>query len=176
MTDTMPTGKSIKIWGWVTLIAGFLAIASPFISGVWVVTMVAILLIFAGGSRFMYAFQGGGLWSGLFGMMAMITGGVMIAKPLLGLASLTMVLIIYFLAHGISEVIAAFQYRPEKGWGWLLFSGIVSIALSQMILKQWPLSGAWAIGTLVGIQLVFSGITMITLGGAVKKIGAALDG
>lgn len=175
MTDTLPTGKNIKIWGWLTLIAGILAIMAPFVSGVWVVTMVAILLIFSGVSRFIYAFQGGGLWSGLFAVMAMITGGVMIAKPLLGLASLTMVLIVYFLAHGISEVIAAFQFRPEKGWGWLLFSGIISIVLSQMILKQWPLSGAWAIGTLVGIQLVFSGITMITLGGAVKKIGAALD-
>ena len=175
MADSMPTGKSIKIWGWLILIAGILAILSPFIFGVWVVTMVAILLMFAGGSRFMHAFQGGGFWSGLFGVMAVVTGGVMIGKPLLGLASLTMVLIIYFLAHGISEVIAAFQFRPEKGWGWLLFSGIVSIVLSQMILKQWPLSGAWAIGTLVGIQLVFSGITMITLGGAVKRIGAAID-
>lgn len=176
MTNKVPTGKSIKIWGWLTLIAGFLAMASPFISGVWVITIVAILLIFAGVSRFMYAFQGGGFWSGLFGVMAVVTGGVMIAKPLLGLASLTMVLIVYFLAHGVSEVIAAFQFRPEKGWGWLAFSGVISIVLSLMILKQWPLSGAWAIGTLVGIQLVFSGITMITLGGAVKKIGAAIDG
>ena len=172
MTDTIPSGKNIKIWGWLILIAGFLAIASPFISGVWVVTMVAIILIFSGVSRFMHAFQGGGFWSGLFGVMAVVTGGVMIAKPLLGLASLTMVLVVYFLAQGISEIIAALQLRPAKGWGWLLFSGIVSIMLAMMILNQWPLSGAWAIGTLVGIQLIFSGITMITLGSAVKRMGA----
>ena len=172
MTDTIPSGKSIKIWGWLILIAGFLAILSPFISGVWVVTMVAILLIFSGVSCFMHAFQGGGFWSGLFGVMAVVTGGVMIAKPLLGLASLTMVLVVYFLAQGISEIIAAFQLRPAKAWGWLLFSGMISIILAMMILNQWPLSGTWAIGTLVGIQLVFSGITMITLGGVVKKIGA----
>lgn len=173
MNNEMPTGKNIKIWGWLTLIAGILAVAAPFVSGVWVVTMVAILLIFAGMSRFMFAFQGGGIWSGLLGLMAVLTGGAMIAKPLLGLASMTMVLIIYFLAHGVAEVIGAFKFRPENGWGWLLFSGVISIVLSLMILNQWPLSGAWAIGTLVGIQLVFSGITMITLGSAVKKIGTA---
>lgn len=175
MADNLQAGKSIKIWGWLIFIAGVLAILSPFIFGVWVVTMVAILLIFAGGSRFMHALQGGGFWSGLFGLMALLTGGAMIAKPLLGLASLTMVLIIYFLVLGVFEVIAAFQFRPVKGWGWLLFSGIISILLSQMILNQWPLSGAWAIGTLVGIQLVFSGITMITLGSAVKKIDVVID-
>jgi uncharacterized membrane protein HdeD (DUF308 family) len=63
--------------------------------------MVAILLIFAGGSHFMHALQGGGFWSGLFGLMAMLAGGAMIAKSLLGLASLTMALIIYFLALGV---------------------------------------------------------------------------
>jgi len=174
MNDAIPSGKGIKIWGWLTLIVGFLAVSSPFVSGVWAATMVAILLIVAGVSRFIHAFQGGGFWSGLFGLMALITGGVMVAKPLLGLASLTMVLIIYFLAHGISEIIAAFQFRPEKGWGWLLLSGVVSILLSQLILNQWPFSGAWAIGTLVGIQLIFSGMTMIMLGSAVKRMGSSI--
>ncbi len=168
--EEVKVGKGIKIWGWVTLVAGVLAVSSPFVAGVWTVTMVAVLLILSGFSRLIHSFQGGGFWSGMFGIMALTTGAVMVAKPLLGLSSLTMVLIIYFMVHGISEVIAGFQFRPEKGWGWLLFSGVISIMLSQMILNQWPMSGSWAIGTLVGVQLIFSGMTMIMLGAAVKKM------
>ena len=80
-----------------------------------------------------------------------------------------MVLIIYFLANGIGEIIAAFQVKPAQGWGFVLFSGIVSVILAFMIWNQWPLSGAWAIGVLVGIQLIFAGLTMITVGSAIKQ-------
>jgi len=156
----------------VILIAGVLALLSPLVSGVTVSIMVGALLVVVGITRFIHAFQGGGFWSGLFGLMSTVAGLVMIGRPLLGLASLTMVLIIYFLAVGISEVIAAFQARPDQGWGWLLFSGVISVMLSLMIWKQWPVSGAWAIGTLVGIQLIFSGLTIIMIGSAVKKLGA----
>ena len=168
MNELAQTSKNVKIWGWVILIMGILSLLSPLVSGMTVAMMVAILLIIAGISRVIHAFQGGGFWTGMFGVMATIAGLVMLGRPLLGLASLTMILIVYFLAVGISEIIAAIQVRPTQGWGFLLFSGVISTMLALAIWNQWPLSGAWAIGVLVGIQLTFSGMTMITVGSVIK--------
>ncbi len=173
MNELAQTSKNVNIWGWLILILGFLAIASPLVSGLAVAVMVAVLLIIAGLTRVIHAFQGGGFWTGLFGVLATIAGLVMLGRPLLGLASLTVVLIVYFLAVGLSEISAAFQARPAQGWGVLLSSGIVSVVLALLIWSQWPLSGAWAIGVLVGIQLMFSGMTMLAIGSVIKDLAAA---
>ncbi|MCP4008576.1 MAG: hypothetical protein GY726_03565 [Proteobacteria bacterium] len=169
MNDLTKTSKNIKIWGWVVLIAGIFSLLAPLASGVAISMLVGVLLAVAGITRLIEAFQGGGFWSGLFGLMYTVAGFTVMGRPLLGLATLTLVLAIYFLAVGISEIIAAFQIRPVPGWGFLLFSGIISIVLGMMIWNQWPLSGRWAVGVLVGVQLMFSGITMITLGSALKQ-------
>ena len=62
------------------------------------------------------------------------------------------------------EAIAAFQIKPASGWGWALFSGVITVLLGAMIWNQFPLSGAWAIGTLVGIKLLFSGWSLLMFG------------
>lgn len=172
MNNIAHASKSAKIWGWVVLIAGVLALMSPLVSGMTIAIMVGVLMMVAGVTRLIDAFQGGGFWSGLLGVISAVAGLVVVIHPALGLASITMVLIVYFLVLGVSEIIGAFQFRPEQGWGFLLFSGMVSVLLSYMIWSQWPLSGAWAVGVLVGIQLIFSGITMITLGSAVKRLAS----
>ena len=64
--------------------------------------------------------------------------------------------------------------EPEAGWGWMTFNGVVTIALGWMILKGWPVSGAWAIGILVGIRLLFSGVAMLTLGSAGSQVARTL--
>ena len=172
MNDLTKTSKNVKIWGWVVLIAGIFSLLAPLASGVAISMLVGALLAVAGITRLIEAFQGGGFWSGLFGLIYIVAGFTVMGRPLLGLATLTLVLAIYFLAVGISEIIAAFQIRPAQGWGFLLFSGIVSIVLGMMIWNQWPLSGRWAVGVLVGVQLMFSGMTMITLGSALKAKAA----
>ncbi len=172
MNELGEISKSIKMWGWLVLIAGVLSLLAPLASGIAISMLVGALLVVAGITRLFNAFQGAGLWSGLFGLISTIAGLTVMGRPLLGLATLTMVLMVYFLAIGFSEVIAAFQIRPVQGWGFLLFSGIISIVLGMMIWNQWPLSGRWAVGVLVGIQLMFSGMTMITLGSALKTRAA----
>lgn len=173
MNEIADASKSAKLWGWVTLIVGILAVVSPMISGLTVAVMVAILLVIAGISRLIGGFKGDGIWAILFGLLYIVAGLVMLGRPLLGLASLTMILIVYFLVNGIAEIIAAFQARPASGWGFVLFSGIVSVILAVMIWNQWPLSGAWAVGVLVGIQLIFAGMTMITVGSVMKEAAQA---
>ena len=173
MNELAQVSKSAKIWGWVTLIMGILAVASPMVSGTAVVIMVAIALIVAGIARAIAGFQGEGFWSVLFGVLYVVGGLVIIGRPFLGLASLTMILIVYFMANGIGEIIVGFQARPNPGWGFVLFSGVISVILACMVWNQWPLSGAWAIGILVGIQLIFAGLTMITVGSAIKQAAQA---
>ena len=75
----------------------------------------------------------------------------------------------YLIFPGIFEVMMAFQIRPVKGWGGVVFSGILSMLLGFMIWKQFPLSGAWAIGILMGICLFFNGLSLVMLGLAVRK-------
>jgi uncharacterized membrane protein HdeD (DUF308 family) len=63
----------------------------------------------------------------------------------------------------------AFRYRPAAGWGWLLLSGVLSLLLAWLIWAQWPLSGWWAIGVLVGVNLLGTGAALVTLASALKR-------
>jgi len=94
---------------------------------------------------------------------------MLLGRPVFALLSLTILLAAYFFVAGIFEIVFAFQLKPEKGWGWMLTSGAMSLLLGIMIWRQWPVSGAWAIGILVGIKLLFAGMTMISVGSAARR-------
>jgi uncharacterized membrane protein HdeD (DUF308 family) len=94
-------------------------------------------------------------------------------QPLEGLASITLFLSAYFIVTGIFELVGAIQIRPAAGWSWMLFNAIVTLLLGLMIWRQFPLSGAWAVGVLFGAKLIFSGTSLIIIGRAVR--GAAKD-
>ncbi len=132
----------------------------------------------AGAVRMLWAFKAGSFGKGalvlLLGGLTLGVGIVMLARPLVVLASLTIVLAVYFLLDGISEIVAAFSVKPAKGWGFMVFGGAMSILLSALIWSQWPLSGAWAIGILVGVRLVFAGTAMIALGSAIGTVRDAV--
>jgi uncharacterized membrane protein HdeD (DUF308 family) len=96
----------------------------------------------------------------------------MIAHPVLQLSFLTLAMALYFIVAGIFEAISALGVRPLRGWGWILVGGLLSVLLGGLIWTQWPLSGAWAIGVLVGIKVMFLGVTMITLGSAARALAA----
>ena len=168
----------MTVFGIKVLILGLLAIACPLTAGAAVSTMVAILLMAAGAVRMLWAFKAGSFGKGalvlLLGGLTLGVGIVMLARPLVVLASLTIVLAVYFLLDGISEIVAAFSVKPAKGWGFMVFGGAMSILLSSLIWSQWPLSGAWAIGILVGVRLVFAGTAMIALGSAIGTVRDAV--
>jgi len=86
-----------------------------------------------------------------------------------------MLIAIYFLVDGISEIIAAFKIKPDQGWGWVLFNGIIAVLLGFMIWRQWPVSGAWAIGILVGIHILITGWSMIILGTGARRVAGAIE-
>ena len=81
----------------------------------------------------------------------------------------------YLLVDGISSAVLAFHVRPEKGWGSMLFSAVMGVILGFLLLREWPLSGLWAIGTLVGVNLLFSGFSMISVGSAARSLAKRLS-
>jgi uncharacterized membrane protein HdeD (DUF308 family) len=166
----------------VMIVAGVMAIIVPPASGIAVTILVGWLMIFNGAAHIAYGWHarsgGGLLWGILLGILYGFTGGYILVNPAAGLASLTLVLAAYLLLEAILEVLLSFQLRPLSGSGWLLFDGIITLILAIMIWRSWPASTLWVIGTLVGISMVFSGVTrlMISLGARrlVKAFGEEL--
>jgi len=148
-------------------VAGVLAVLSPLIAGLSVTIAVGVLLIVSGASRLYFAFKmgsfGAGLLVFLLGLLTVGAGGYLVSRPDIGLSALTLFLAVYFVADGVIEIIWSFRLRPIKGWGWELFSGIVALALGVMIWRQFPMSGMWAVGTLVGIHMIFGGSSLASI-------------
>jgi uncharacterized membrane protein HdeD (DUF308 family) len=160
------------------LLAGFLAIVVPPVAGIAVAVFVAWLLIFSGAAHLVFAWHtrttGGIIWEVLLGLAYIIVGCYILRSPVAGLASLTLALAIYLAAEGVLELILSYQLRSMSGAGWLLFDGIVTLILAVMIWRTWPWSSAWAIGTLVGVSMIFSGAARLMISLAARRAVSAL--
>jgi uncharacterized membrane protein HdeD (DUF308 family) len=164
------SGLTIAL-GAILLVVGFAIMGSPLVAGISVSLIVGIMLILSGVSQFVFAVKSGkGLLTISIAALTTIIGGYMIANPGAALASLTIILAAYLVVSGIFEIILAVQVRPAPGWLWALFGGFISLWLGAMIWGQFPLSGAWAIGILLGLRVFFSGWTMLMLGFAARRI------
>jgi uncharacterized membrane protein HdeD (DUF308 family) len=168
------------LWGVLLIILGMAAVASPFFAAVAVNVAVAWLVTLAGVVHIVLAFHAHGagslIWRLLVGIAYVFFGGYLIVHPVLGVASLTLVLASLFLIEGVLDFVLFFKMRPLRGSGWVLLDGIITLALGLMIYMQWPSSSAWAIGTLVGVSLIISGVTRVMLSLAVRKVAAAMAG
>ena len=173
MEEAKKNSGTLVILGVIEIIAGVFAIAAPAVAGGAVTVMIGILLMVAGFMRLIGAFMadsfGAGALTFIWGLLMAAAGFYFVAAPGLGLASLTLMLAVVFFVDGILRVIMAFKMKPDGGWGWMLFGGVVTVMLAIMIWRQFPLSGAWLVGTLVGINLLFSGFTAISVASAAKK-------
>jgi uncharacterized membrane protein HdeD (DUF308 family) len=167
----------IIVLGVVTVIAGFLALVMPWASGVGIAIFVGVALVFGGVARLTAAFSAGSFGRGTLafigGALTLLAGALMVARPGIALATLTLMLGAYVLVDGVFGAVLAFQVKPEKGWGWMLFSAVTSLLLGFLLLREWPLTGLWAIGTLVGIHMLFAGFSMISIGTSSRKLAAS---
>jgi uncharacterized membrane protein HdeD (DUF308 family) len=158
------------------IVAGVFAIGVPMVAGVAVTVVVGWLLILSGVLHLAFAWRtgraGGVLWELLLGVAYGAIGFYVLANPVAGLASLTFAVAVYLFVEGILEFILSFQLRPAPGAGWLLVDGIITLVLAVMIWSTWPSSAAWVVGTLVGISMLFSGITRLMLSLAVRRLVA----
>lgn len=156
------------------LILGSLALLAPLVAGLSIALLTGALLAASGVAQIALAFRSGAA-SGrvgtlLLGMLSLATGIYMLSQPGAALATLTLLLAIYFTVVGITEVGVAFRARPSSGWGWMAASGAVSVLLGVMIWQQFPLSGVWAVGALIGIRMISAGWLMLAIGSAGKRV------
>lgn len=158
------------------IIAGILAIASPFVAGLAVTRIVGWLLLFSGFLHFVYAFRGGGvtavLWEILLGIVYVLIGFYLLSNTAVGLATLTFVIAFYLFVEAILNFFESYMMRHESGSGWLMFNGIVALVLAFMIWSTFPASKVWTIGTLVGVGMLFSGISRLMMSSTVRRITA----
>jgi uncharacterized membrane protein HdeD (DUF308 family) len=161
------------VWGVLLIIFGMLAIGSPFLAAIAVTGFIAWLIVLAGVVHLILAFHAHGagslIWKLLVGLAYLFFGGYLIVHPVLGVASLTLVLASLFLIEGVLNIVLFFKMRSVGGSSWVLLDGIITLLLGLMIYMQWPSSSAWAIGTLVGVSMIISGVTRVMLSLAVRK-------
>lgn len=172
------SGLSI-LWGAALICLGILAVGSPMVAAVAVNVLIAWLIMIAGVVHLAVAFHtreaGSLIWRFLVGLAYLAFGIYMIARPVVGVASLTLLLASLFLVEGIFDIVLFFQIRAARRSNWILLDGIVTLLLGLMIYLQWPSSSAWAIGTLVGVSLIFSGVTRVMLALAVRRVASAAE-
>lgn len=161
-------------------ILGVLAIAVPWVFTLSIEMIVAALFV-AGGLVSLYrTFKAQGtsniLLSLLIALLYLIVGGLMFAYPWFAVLSLTVLLAIFFIAQGVTQIFWAFNIRPLEQWGWLLFSGITSVILGIIIWSGLPGTAAWTIGLLAGINMIFFGTALIFLSQSLKKEGGEGQG
>jgi uncharacterized membrane protein HdeD (DUF308 family) len=159
-------------WAILLIIVGFFALALPFEAGIAIAIVVAVLVIVAGIAHLAGSFAarstGGFFWRLLVGCAYLIAGVYLLINPKLSLVALTLALAVLFFVEAIFHIVTYFQIRSAPGSGWLLFDGIVTLILAVMIWRSWPASAIWAIGTIVGINLLMSGFTRLMYSRAIR--------
>jgi uncharacterized membrane protein HdeD (DUF308 family) len=160
-------------WGWLLafgilmIILGVFAIGAPVVATIAVQFALGWILVIGGVAEGIHAFMAQG-WRGflfelLSAILYLVVGVLLLVNPVGGALALTVVLAVFLIVEGIFKTVMALRVRDHGGWGWLLASGILSLVLGFLIWAEWPASGLWIIGLLVGIQLLFTGWSLVML-------------
>jgi len=165
-------GTKMTVFGIISIILGMCALLAPGFTGLSIATILGVIILIGGIVRIFWAFAaetlGKGIWRFAIGGLTLLCGIALVLHPMLASGVLTILLAVYFILDGGFEIFAGIA-RWGFGGGWLLFGGIVSLLLGFMIWAQFPLSGAWAIGVLLGIKLFFVGLIMLMGGSAMRS-------
>jgi len=157
------------IEGVVLIVLGAIAVVIPPLATLAVTILFGWLFLVSGVIGLFTTFwmrQAPGFWWSLVSAaLGVLVGASLLAMPLSGAFSLTVVLVAFFIIEGVATIMFALDHKRELTgrWGWMLFSGIVDLALSVMILAGLPSTAAWAIGLLVGINMIFGGSALIAM-------------
>jgi len=110
-------------------------------------------------------------WSLISAALAVLAGGILLARPMQGVLTLTIVVGAYFFAEGIATIMYALEHRRELSgrWSWLLIAGLMDLLIAFFVIAGLPGSAEWAIGLLVGINLLFGGATLIGMALAARN-------
>jgi len=154
------------------MILGAVAVGSSFSATLATVVVFGILLLLGALFQIVTALWGRS-WRGFFlhllaGVLYLVVGVFMVESPLEAAGGVTLLVAACLLAGGILRLAVSVIERFD-GWGWELLNGAVSVVLGAAIWRQWPLSGLWLIGLFVGIEMLFSGLSWVMLGLAIRS-------
>jgi uncharacterized membrane protein HdeD (DUF308 family) len=167
------TGLSIGL-AVLMIVLGFAAMFKPFAAGVGISMFIAWIIVFSGVVHLVYAFAARGagsfLWRTLMGVAYIVGGMYLLKNPSIALASFTLMLAVILIAEGVFQLITFFQLRVLPGSGWILCDAILTFMLAGLIAYPWPGSSLWAIGTLVGVNLIISGFSRLMFSVAARSL------
>jgi uncharacterized membrane protein HdeD (DUF308 family) len=164
--------------GVILTVLGFAAVIWPQISSLAVDVYAGWLFLFSGITGLVMMFfapsVGGFLWTLLTSALALFAGALLLWHPVEGVVSLTLVLVAFFIAEGLFQVAAGFTYRSAfpDSWAWMLMSGVVDLLLAGIIITGWPGSASWALGIVVGANLISSGVATLMLALAAREVAS----
>ncbi|WP_339682600.1 HdeD family acid-resistance protein [Gimesia maris] len=163
----LPAIKDFKLTGIILCVIGVISLITPLIAGIAVVYMIGAFLLLGGILYVLQSMQVGDVAGKTFhvilGALIMLGGLSLLFHPLYGLELLTLIMAVFFVFEGVWKIIMSLGIRPAAGWGRILFSGVISLLLGGLIWGQWPVSGMWAVGTLVGVDFLLTGFFLISL-------------
>ena len=166
----------LVVLGIALIVLGTILLGSPVIATLATVTAIGVLILLGGAMEVVGAFWCQE-WSGFFlallsGILGVVIGLMLLGNPIQGGITLTILLASFLFVGGIFKAVAALAHR-FGGWGWLLLSGVIDVVLGVMIWRELPMSGLTIIGVLVGISLIFRGVSWLMLGFTLKRIPVA---
>ncbi|HVX77659.1 MAG TPA: HdeD family acid-resistance protein [Bradyrhizobium sp.] len=159
--------KAFLIEGILLVILGLAAMIVPQIASLAVTIFLGWLFLISGIAGLMLTFWArqlpGFWWSLISAVLAIAAGFILLTQPIQGTLTLTIVVGAYFLAEGVATIMYALEHRRElsQRWSWLLVAGLMDIIIAGIIIAGLPGSALWAVGLLVGINLLFGGATLI---------------
>jgi uncharacterized membrane protein HdeD (DUF308 family) len=157
----------LLLLGIAQLIGGILAIAIPVVASLAAVAIFGAVLLVTGATQVYQAFKSrplkGRALQVLGGVLYLIAAALILLFPLSGALTLTILVASLLIADGVVRCALAYRIKGGKGWGWMLAAGIASTFVGILLLIGWPLTGVWAIGILLGANLLFSGIASCVL-------------
>lgn len=172
-------------WGWllaagvIIAILGLIAIFAPFVTGISLTLLVGVLLIVGGIFNFIGAFRsqgwGGFVWQIVLGAIGVIAGVALFFDPVLGLVTLTLLVIAYLFVSGIVEIVMGIRLRGERNWAVSIVSGAIGILLAALLWIGFPSTAAWAVGVLFGVNLLVSGISMAILALGARSASKSME-
>ena len=175
----------LVILGGLLTMIGFIAMASPLAAGIAVEMFVGVMMLSRGAMQLYYGIKvrhwghrfGSymGLGSIVMALLSVAVGVLLLINPIAGIRFLTLLLAVYLVVVGGLEILHAIEMSAVKGWGYIMISGVLGVMLGIMIWRQWPLSGSWALGVVVGVSFVISGISMAMVGVSGRAYLAAMS-
>lgn len=156
--------------GIILIIAGISAICMPLVASLAVELIIGWVLLVSGLMQVIYSFSSR-RWGRFFvrllaGLLYLVVGLMLVAHPLRGVVTLTLLLGMLFILEGVCKIVASIGNSSMPRWGSLFLSGVLALIIGIIIWNGWPSSAAWAIGLLVGINVLFRGWALIALAGA----------